>query len=125
MTGNYQLISVTNFDEPRPKQLADPGKRILKQTPTLNWLFNSGLPPGISEPPHCWTVILPQYTLSRHVEVLIATAATIIVVDGQDAVDQVRVTRNFPMSMWIIIYIYRFFFNPALTRAIHKDGSLA
>lgn len=45
---------------------------------------------GISEPPHCWTVILPQYTLSRHVEVLIATAATIIVVDGQDAVDQVR-----------------------------------
>ncbi|KAG2182766.1 hypothetical protein INT44_005746 [Umbelopsis vinacea] len=67
MTGNYQLISVTNFEEPRPKQLADP---------------------GISEPPHCWTVILPQYTLSRHVEVLIATAATIIVVDGQDAVDQ-------------------------------------
>jgi hypothetical protein len=71
MTGNFQFISVTNFDEPRPKQLADP---------------------GISEPPHCWTVILPQFTLSRHVEVLIASAETIIVVDAQDATDQVRVT---------------------------------
>lgn len=68
MTGNFQFISVTNFDEPRPKQLADP---------------------GITEPPHCWTVILPQFTLSRHVEVLIASAATIIVVDAQDATDQV------------------------------------
>ncbi|CAM0139156.1 Vacuolar protein sorting-associated protein 16 [Umbelopsis sp. WA50703] len=67
MTGNFQFISVTNFDEPRPKQLADP---------------------GISEPPHCWTVILPQFTLSRHVEVLIASAETIIVVDAQDATDQ-------------------------------------
>ncbi|RUS17640.1 Vps16, N-terminal region-domain-containing protein, partial [Endogone sp. FLAS-F59071] len=67
LTGNYQLIAVTNFDEPRPKKMADP---------------------GLSEPPHSWTIIPPQYTLSRHVEVLLATRSTIIVIDALEAQDQ-------------------------------------
>ncbi|KAI8081330.1 Vps16, C-terminal region-domain-containing protein [Halteromyces radiatus] len=67
MTGNYQLISVTNFYEPQPKQMAET---------------------GLIELPHSWTVIPPQYTLSRHVEVLIATGTTIIVVDSKEAQDQ-------------------------------------
>ena len=68
MTGNFQLIAITNFDEPRPLSLADP---------------------GINEPPHSWTVIPPKFTLSRHVEVLIAHNSTILVVDATEARDEV------------------------------------
>ncbi|KAF9570847.1 hypothetical protein EC968_001335 [Mortierella alpina] len=67
LTGSFQLIAVTNFDEPRPKTLADP---------------------GINEPPHSWTVIPPKFTLSRHVEVLLAVNSTIIVVDATEARDE-------------------------------------
>jgi hypothetical protein len=52
---------VTNFDEPTPILLADP---------------------EIHEPPHSWAIIPPKYTLSRHVEVLLAVNSTILVVDG-------------------------------------------
>jgi hypothetical protein len=68
MTGNYQLISVTNFYDPQPKQMAET---------------------GLIELPHSWAVIPPQYTLSRHVEVLIATGTTILVVDSKESQDQV------------------------------------
>ncbi|KAK3809948.1 MAG: Vps16, N-terminal region-domain-containing protein [Benniella sp.] len=61
LTGNFQLVSVTNFDEPTPILLADP---------------------EIHEPPHSWAIIPPKYTLSRHVEVLLAVNSTILVVDG-------------------------------------------
>ncbi|KAG0320863.1 hypothetical protein BGZ99_004280 [Dissophora globulifera] len=64
LTGNFQLIAVTNFDEPLPLFLADT---------------------GINEPPHSWTVIPPKYTLSRHVEVLMAVRSTILVVDATEA----------------------------------------
>ncbi|CAO3625786.1 unnamed protein product [Cunninghamella echinulata] len=67
MTGNYQLISVTNFYEPQPKQMAET---------------------GLIELPHSWAVIPPQYTLSRHVEVLIATGTTILVVDSKETQDE-------------------------------------
>ncbi|SAM01302.1 hypothetical protein [Absidia glauca] len=67
MTGNYQLISVTNFYDPQPKQMAET---------------------GLIELPHSWAVIPPQYTLSRHVEVLIATGTTILVVDSKESQDQ-------------------------------------
>ncbi|KAL1915507.1 uncharacterized protein VTP21DRAFT_6631 [Calcarisporiella thermophila] len=67
LTGNFQLIAVTNIDEPRPRLLADP---------------------GLNEPPHSWAVIPPQYTLSRHVEVLVATGSTILVVDAKESQDQ-------------------------------------
>ncbi|KAI8391556.1 Vps16, C-terminal region-domain-containing protein [Radiomyces spectabilis] len=67
MTGSYQLISVTNFEEPQPKPMADI---------------------GLVDPPHSWAVVPPQYTLSRHVEVLIATSSTILVVDSKEVQDQ-------------------------------------
>ncbi|KAI9491794.1 Vps16, C-terminal region-domain-containing protein [Zychaea mexicana] len=67
MTSRYQLVSVTNFYEPRPKLMAET---------------------GLDTEPHSWTVIPPQYTLSRHVEVLIATGSTILVVDSKETVDQ-------------------------------------
>ncbi|KAI8327280.1 Vps16, C-terminal region-domain-containing protein [Choanephora cucurbitarum] len=60
MTSRYQLISVTSFEEPQPKPMAE-----LR----------------LEEPLHSWTVVPPQFTLSRHVEVLIATGSTILVVD--------------------------------------------
>ncbi|KAG0042078.1 hypothetical protein BGZ83_000922, partial [Gryganskiella cystojenkinii] len=67
LTGSFQLIAVTNFDEPRPLFLADP---------------------GINEPPHSWTVIPPKFTLSRHVEVLLAINSTVLVVDATEARDE-------------------------------------
>ncbi|KAF9899141.1 hypothetical protein BX616_003227 [Lobosporangium transversale] len=67
LTGSFQLISIANFDEPRPLLLADP---------------------GINEPPHSWTVIPPKFTLSRHVEVLLAFNSTILVVDATEARDE-------------------------------------
>ncbi|KAI1311299.1 hypothetical protein EDD11_003512 [Mortierella claussenii] len=67
LTGSFRLISVTNFDEPRFTVLADP---------------------GINEPPHSWTVIPPKFTLSRHVEVLLAVNSTILVVDATEARDE-------------------------------------
>lgn len=44
---------------------------------------------GLNEPPHSWAVIPPQYTLSRHVEVLLATGSTILTVDAKESQDQV------------------------------------
>ncbi|PKK73317.1 vacuolar protein sorting-associated protein 16 [Rhizophagus irregularis] len=67
LTGNFKLIVLTNFEEPRPHLMADP---------------------GLNEPPHSWTVIPPQYTLSRHVEVLLATGSTILTVDTKESQDQ-------------------------------------
>lgn len=60
LTGNFRLIALTNFEEPRPRLMADP---------------------KLDDPPHSWTLIPPQYTLSRHVEVLLATGSTILTVD--------------------------------------------
>jgi len=68
MTGSFQLIAITNFDAPLPLFLADP---------------------GLNGPPHSWTVIPPKFTLSRHVEVLIAHDSTILVVDATEARDEV------------------------------------
>ncbi|CAG8511137.1 12226_t:CDS:10 [Acaulospora morrowiae] len=67
LTGNFKLIALTNFDEIRPLMMADP---------------------GLNDPPHSWTVIPPQYTLSRHVEVLLATGSTILTVDAKESQEQ-------------------------------------
>ncbi|KAI8601749.1 Vps16, N-terminal region-domain-containing protein [Dissophora ornata] len=67
LTGSFQLIAVTDFDEPQIQQLANP---------------------GINGPPHSWTVVPPKFTLSRHVEVLLAVNSTILVVDKDGAKDQ-------------------------------------
>lgn len=65
-----RLVAVSRYDEPRPRLLADPTSHIE------------------GDLIHSWALIPPAYTLSRHVEVLLSTGQTIIVVDPTDAQDQ-------------------------------------
>jgi vacuolar protein sorting-associated protein 16 len=68
LTGQLQLIAVTNLDEPRPRQLADP---------------------QLDARPTSWTLVEPRHTLSLNVEVFIATTSgTILVVDAEGVKDQ-------------------------------------
>ncbi|OZJ06505.1 hypothetical protein BZG36_00636 [Bifiguratus adelaidae] len=92
LTGNFKLIAITNFDEPRPKLLADP---------------------GLNEPPHSWAVIPPQYTLSGHVEVLLATGQTVIVIDPKEAQDQASLTLLLSLTQ-----------GPFLKMAVSPNGKL-
>ncbi|KAF8462252.1 hypothetical protein BDZ91DRAFT_683446 [Kalaharituber pfeilii] len=69
LLGNQRFVAVSRYDEPRPRLLADPH------------LADAEI--------HSWTLIPPNYTLSRHVEVLVATGSTILVVDASDSQDQV------------------------------------
>lgn len=48
---------------------------------------------GLSEPPHSWTVIPPDQTISRHVEVLLSADCTVFSVDGVECADQ-RISRG-------------------------------
>lgn len=48
---------------------------------------------GLSEPPNSWTIIPPDFTISRHVEVLISVESTIYVVDNLENIDQ-RLSRG-------------------------------
>ncbi|KIV93309.1 hypothetical protein PV10_04533 [Exophiala mesophila] len=66
LLSNNALITVSSFDEPRPKLLA----------PT---------PEGEI---HSWSLIPPAYTLSRSVEVLLSIGNTIHVVDATEAEDR-------------------------------------
>ncbi|EEH40515.2 vacuolar protein sorting-associated protein [Paracoccidioides lutzii Pb01] len=71
---NNQLIAVSRYDEPRPKLLASP-------------------PAGeVSS----WSLIPPNYSLSRSVEVLLAIDETIYVVDATEAED--RMLQNGPFK---------------------------
>lgn len=70
---NNRLIAVQGYQEPRPRLLADP-------TPLLKGDEETAV--------SSWALIPPQYTLSRHVEVLLSTGATILVVDASEAQDQ-------------------------------------
>ncbi|OIW33776.1 vacuolar protein sorting-associated protein 16 [Coniochaeta ligniaria NRRL 30616] len=63
---NNALISVTSYDEPRPKLLASP-------------------PDGHV---HSWAIIAPNYTLSRSVEVLLGIGQTVYVVDATECEDR-------------------------------------
>ncbi|EFX02190.1 vacuolar protein sorting [Grosmannia clavigera kw1407] len=66
LLSNNALISVTSYEEPRPKLLAScPEGRI-----------------------HSWTLISPSHTLSRSVEVLLSIGQTIYVVDAMDCEDR-------------------------------------
>ncbi|KAI9847664.1 MAG: hypothetical protein M1838_000810 [Thelocarpon superellum] len=74
LLSNSHLVSVTGFDEPRPKALASPPEGQV----------------------HSWTVLPPSYTLSRSVEVLLAIEKTIYVVDASDSDD--RMLENGPFT---------------------------
>lgn len=45
---------------------------------------------GLSEPPHAWTIIPPDFTISRHTEVLLSptTSPSVFTVDNLECVDQ-------------------------------------
>ena len=75
MLSNNHLIAVTQYSEPRPRLLA--------------------LPPE-GEKVHSWSVVPPQYTLSRSVEVLLAIKETVYVVDSSESED--RILQNGPFS---------------------------
>lgn len=66
LLSNNALVSVSSYDEPRPKQLASP-------------------PDGEV---HAWTVVSPSFTLSRSVEILLSIDKTIYVVDATDCEDR-------------------------------------
>lgn len=66
LLSNNHLISVSRYEEPRPKLLAEPPEGDV----------------------HSWTLIPPAYTLSRSVEVLLSIGQTIHVVDASDSEDR-------------------------------------
>lgn len=72
LTSSLTLFEVKNWDGGRPLSLANP---------------------GLSEPPHAWTIIPPDLNISRHVEVLLSVEATILTVDNLECVDQ-RLSRG-------------------------------
>ncbi|KAJ3214860.1 hypothetical protein HDU67_001125 [Dinochytrium kinnereticum] len=67
ITKEFKLIAVSDFLEPRPKLLADPKFRDV---------------------PHSWCIIPPQFSLSRHVEVLAAVGTSILTIDFNSVQDQ-------------------------------------
>lgn len=66
LLSNNALITVSSFEEPRPKLLA----------------------PAPEGEIHSWSLIPPAYTLSRSVEVLLSIGKTIYVVDATEAEDR-------------------------------------
>ncbi|OAA67065.1 vacuolar protein sorting [Niveomyces insectorum RCEF 264] len=66
LLSNNALVSVTSYDEPRPKVLA-------------------ACPEGKI---HSWALVPPQHTLSRSVEVLLSVGQTIYVVDAAECEDR-------------------------------------
>ncbi|KAI9796995.1 MAG: hypothetical protein M1825_006274, partial [Sarcosagium campestre] len=74
LLSNNHLISLANYEEPRPKLLATPPEGRI----------------------HSWTLIPPAYTLSRTVEVLLAVGPSIHVVDASESDD--RQLQNGPFS---------------------------
>ncbi|KAI0480552.1 Vps16, N-terminal region-domain-containing protein [Xylariaceae sp. FL0804] len=63
---NNALVSVSSYDEPRPRVLASPPEGEV----------------------HAWTIVPPNFTLSRSVEALLSIGSTIYVVDATDCEDR-------------------------------------
>ncbi|KAI0918848.1 hypothetical protein AcV7_006962 [Taiwanofungus camphoratus] len=72
MTGSLSLLEVRGWEGGKPLTLANP---------------------GLSQPPNSWTVTPPDFTISRHVEVLLSVESSIISVDNLESVDQ-RLSRG-------------------------------
>lgn len=66
LLSNNALVTVTSYDEPRPKLLASPPEGEV----------------------HSWAIIPPNYTLSRSVEVLLSIGQTVYVVDATECEDR-------------------------------------
>ncbi|EMD35361.1 hypothetical protein CERSUDRAFT_66538 [Gelatoporia subvermispora B] len=72
LTGSLTLFEVRGWEGAKPLTLANP---------------------GISQPPFSWAVIPPDFTISRHVEVLLSVDQTIYSVDNLESIDQ-RLSRG-------------------------------
>ncbi|TEB34385.1 vacuolar assembling/sorting protein VPS16 [Coprinellus micaceus] len=72
LTSSLTLLEVKGWEGARPLTLANP---------------------GLSEPPHAWSIIPPDLNISRHVEVLLSTEQTIFTVDNLENIDQ-RLSRG-------------------------------
>lgn len=66
LTGNFQLIALNSFSDSHPTQIHVP----------------------LTEMPHCWTIVPPERSLSKHVEVLLAVEKTIYIADSSQCQDQ-------------------------------------
>lgn len=66
LLSNNSLISVSSYDEPRPKPLASPPEGQV----------------------HSWAIIPPSFTLSRSVEALLSIRDTIYLIDSTDVEDR-------------------------------------
>ncbi|KAK5119098.1 hypothetical protein LTR62_000309 [Meristemomyces frigidus] len=66
LLGNNRIVVVTRYDEPRPQLLASAPQGVIV----------------------AWTVIPPEHTSSRSVEVLLAIGQTVYVVDGAECEDR-------------------------------------
>ncbi|KAF2486194.1 Vps16, N-terminal region-domain-containing protein [Neohortaea acidophila] len=66
LLGNNSLVAVTRYEEPRPQLLAAPPRGDVLS----------------------WTVVPPEYTSSRSVEVLLAVGKTVYVVDAAESEDR-------------------------------------
>ncbi|KAI1794480.1 vacuolar protein sorting-associated protein 16 [Ganoderma leucocontextum] len=72
LTGSLTFLEVKEWSGGKPLTLANP---------------------GLSHPPQSWTVIPPDQTISRHVEVLLSVESTIYSVDNLESLDQ-RISRG-------------------------------
>jgi hypothetical protein len=90
LIGNLTLLEVKGWEGGKPLVLANPGTGL--------HLFHIGFSfhticIGLHEPPSSWTIVPPDFTISRHVEVLLSVDATIYVVDNLENIDQ-RLSRG-------------------------------
>ncbi|KAI5121711.1 hypothetical protein M0805_002104 [Coniferiporia weirii] len=69
LTGSLSLLELKGFKGAKPLVLANP---------------------SLAEPPHSWTIIPPDLTISRHTEVLLSpsTSASVFSVDNLECIDQ-------------------------------------
>ncbi|KAG2008272.1 vacuolar protein sorting 16 isoform 1 [Coprinopsis cinerea AmutBmut pab1-1] len=72
LTSSLSLLEVKGWEGGRPLTLANP---------------------GMTEPPHAWSIIPPDLNISRHVEVLLSVDQTIYTVDNLESIDQ-RIARG-------------------------------
>lgn len=68
LTNHYQFLSISNLNEPRPKEMPDL---------------------GLTEPPGCWGFLSSDITSSGHLEIFCATKGTVFIIDHANCQDQV------------------------------------
>ena len=86
MTTNLSLLEVKGWNGSKPLTLANPGMKIDSRYET----FPDAPCAGFHDPPPCWSLIEPDQTVSRHVEVLLPHEMTMYRVDSLESVDEVQ-----------------------------------